>query len=695
MANEWSVEAVTLKVDRLLSEKDKKQAQSQAATLVEGLSDFLEEQNYNYFVLDRPIISDYDFDRLLGLLKKLEDAFPSLEKPTSPTTRVGGKALERFQKVEHRTPMLSLSNTYSTDELKDFDQRVRKFLDWAEDKNLVYLAEPKFDGLAIELVYEKGLLTKALTRGDGITGEDVTENVKTIRNIPLKLKTKNPPSLLEVRGEILLFKKDFLDLNRQREEDGEDPFANPRNAAAGSIRQLDPKIAASRPLRSYIYGLGVYEGIEFESHSEFEDTAHKWGLPCNPLREKCHNISQVLKYYSKLENQRHSLEYEIDGTVVKVDSFALQKSLGTIAKSPRWAVAAKYAPTQAKTVIEKIEVQVGRTGALTPVAVMKPVEVGGVTVTNATLHNQDEIDRKDVRPGDTVVVQRAGDVIPEVVEVVLEKRPAHSKPFKLPSHCPACHTLAIKPEGEAVSRCPNPLCDARVKESLKHFVSRRAMNVEKLGDKIIEQLVDHDLVKTFSDIYFLTRENLETLPRQGEKSISNLLESIESSKNSLLSRVIFALGIRFVGEQTAKDLAKYFKDIHALFKADIDSLLEVPGIGEKVAQSLVEATRQSSLKKEIHRLEEAGVQMHVAPASKALEGSTKLEGKTFVITGTLDGLSRDEAKDLIESHGGHVSGSVSKKTDYLLCGTDPGSKLTKAESLGVKVISLDELKKLI
>jgi DNA ligase (NAD+) len=684
---------------------------AKTAALVEQLVKEINSHANLYHVLDKPQISDFDYDLLLAGLETLEKAFPELIKRESPTHRVGGEVLKGFKKANHRQSMMSLSNTYSPLEMIEFDERVKKNLDLNSSTAIEYLAEPKLDGLAIELIYENGVFAHALTRGDGVTGEDVTANVKTLRNIPLKLITETPPKIFEVRGEILLFKKDFSDLNRQQEEDGEDPFANPRNAAAGTIRQLDPKIASSRPLKAFFYGFGFLDWGNVDkkviptTHQDFEDLMAKWGLPVNGLAKVCHGIEEATKYYSELEEKRHSLDYEIDGIVVKTNSLALQKDLGTIARSPRWAVAAKYKPQQTQTVIEKIEVQVGRTGALTPVAIMKPASVGGVTITHATLHNQDEVDRKDVRVGDTVILQRAGDVIPEIVSVVLTKRQKDSIPFKLPTKCPACGSAVKKSEDEAVTRCENVFCDARIKESLKHFVSRRAMNVEKLGEKIINQLVDLNLVKKYSDIYKLTQQKLELLPRQGDKSIQNLIESIDNSKSSSLSRLIFAMGIRFVGEQTAKLVAKHYKTLERFLNTDHDELLTIDEVGEKVADAIIENIKSRNFASEMREIVKQGVNLENIQSPtpgvnrhaflSKIKDTQALAGKSFVITGTLDGISRDEAKDLIEACGGTVSSAVSKKTSYLLCGSDAGSKLTKAEKLGVSIIDLSELKTIL
>ncbi len=530
----------------------KKTLQEQAHKLREQI----EAHNYAYHVLDKPAISDREFDKLFEELLKLEKEHPELRSPDSPTMKVGGVVLDAFVKKEHRTPMLSLQNSYSEEEIVAFDERVRKVLGPSE--KIEYFCEPKLDGLAIEIIYEKGRLTHAITRGDGLTGEDVTHNVRTIKSVPLKLRKEIP--LLEVRGEILIFKEDFKNLNDEQVEEGEEPFANPRNAAAGTIRQLDPNITANRPLRFFAYGLGDSRGIEIKSQEILFSEFKRLGLPSmgGNFTTTCETVDEVLKYYKKMEGRRRSLDFDIDGVVIKVNSWRLQTELGFVARSPRWATAAKYEPEQAETIVEDIRVQVGRTGALTPVVVMKPVQVGGVTITNATLHNQDEVDRKDVRIGDTIIVRRAGDVIPEVVQSIVEKRPKGAKAFKIPDKCPACGTKAVRMEGEAATRCPNILCPARIKQGLMHFAGRRAMNIEGLGDRWIEILVDQGMVKSFSDLYRLTTKDLLTLERQGEKLANKIINNIEESKRAGLARFIFALGIKFVGEQTAKYLAKKY-----------------------------------------------------------------------------------------------------------------------------------------
>lgn len=690
----------------------------EAQITISKLSQTIAEHDYFYHVLDAPKISDREYDQLYSQLVALEKQYPTLIRPDSPTQRVGGQPLDQFEKQDHRLPMLSLQNSYDVDELLAFDERVKKFLGF--DEQLEYFCSPKLDGLAIELIYENGSLVSALTRGDGITGENVLSNVKTIKSVPLKLdssRVEKVPSLLEVRGEILIFKKDFATMNEEQEEAGLAAFANPRNAAAGTLRQLDPQIAARRPLKLFCYATGVVEGVSFYSHDEMENFLAQLGLPTlgvsnaksseqfqkdlladlkknsspKTVARVGKSIDDAAKYYSTINETRHQLPYDIDGVVIKVNRLDLQDRLGMIARSPRWANAVKFEPEQAQTVIEEIRVQVGRTGALTPVAVMAPVKVGGVTVSHATLHNQDELDRKDIRPGDTVIVQRAGDVIPQVVSVLKEKRQKNSKPFQLPKNCPICGEKALKPEGEVILRCMNLLCGARLKESLKHFVSRKAMNIDKLGDRLIDLFVEKKLISSFSDIYRLKYDDIIALERQGEKSTQNLLSSIEKSKKTTLSRLIYALGIRFVGEQTARTLAKNFSSTEELFAASEEELTSLDDIGPKVAQAIKEAFSHQNFIHDIKELFKLGVEYSVA--QKVPKGSS-LAGKTFVITGTLP-VKRDEAKEFIESHGGKASGSVSKKTDYLLAGAEAGSKLQKAEALGVTVIDWEELQKLV
>ncbi len=673
------------------------------------LKRLIREHDYNYFVLDRPVITDYEYDQLFAELLKLEREYPDILTPDSPSQRVGGEPISEFQKRPHRKPMISLANTYSVDEVRDFDQRVKKFLE--SDAEVNYFCEPKFDGLAIELIYEDGRLVGALTRGDGSVGENVISNIKTIRSTPLALKD-NPPKLLEVRGEVLMYKRDFAALNDAQQEAGEMTFANPRNAAAGSLRQLDPRITAKRPLRLFSYAPGVVEHANIVSQAQWLNFLQTLGLPAlnsapwkvaksqiakgyspgSPLAALCVGIEEAIEYYDQILKIRHSLPFDIDGVVIKVDSWSLQERLGTIARSPRWATAAKFPPEQATTTIEDIIVQVGRTGALTPVAVMKPVRVGGVTIVNATLHNQSEIDRKDIRIGDTVIVQRAGDVIPEVVNVVLEQRKAGSKKFQIPTQCPVCGEPAILQDGEVVTRCVNNFCPAIINESIRHFASRRAMNIEKLGDKIIEQMTQHGLVKNFSDLYRLKVEDILSLPRQGEKSASNLIESIETSKKVSLARFIFALGIRFVGEQTAKSLALHFKTLKAFMEASREDLVGIEDIGPKVAGAIVERLDNKEFKKEVAALVAEG--LAIEQTARQSSGHQPLKGLSIVITGSLP-KPRDEIKDEIVSLGGKCPGSVSKNTNYLLAGEEAGSKLDKAQELGIPVLDWASYQKLI
>ncbi len=657
--------------------------------LYNKLKEDIARHDYLYHVLDKPQISDYEYDQLITSLHELEQKHPEWDRSNSPTQRVGGTPLELFVKVPHRLPMLSLQNSYSPDDIFEFDQRVKKFL--RDGKDVEYFCELKFDGLALELIYQEGRLVQAITRGDGFVGEDVTQNIKTIRSIPLSFSAKKIPSLIEIRGEVLIFKKDFAELNATQQENGQITFANPRNAAAGTVRQLDSRIAAQRPLRFFAYAVGAVEGQAFSTQLEMEKYFNELGVPTAlDLTKICLGPQQVVDFYYDIEKRRSNLPFDIDGVVIKVNSLRLQEDLGLVARSPRWATAAKFKPEQAQSVVEKINIQVGRTGALTPVAIMKPVRVGGVTVTNATLHNQEEIERKDVREGDTIIVQRAGDVIPEIVSVVLEKRPKDSKPFSMPSHCPTCHSKVHKVEGEVITRCLNPFCDSVIKESLKHFVSRRAMNIEKVGDRLIETLVDQGLVKRFSDLYRLESDSLLQLERQGEKSVENILSSINGSRQTTLARLIHALGIRFVGEQTAKHLAEHFLTIERLAKATTEDLLNVPEIGPKVALSIQTWFANPKLAKEVEELQKLGVK--IAGPQRSTSGV--LSGVSFLITGTLP-VKRDEAKDLIEKNGGKILSSVSSKLNYLVVGDDPGSKLDKAQSLGVKIIDWSDLQKLI
>ena len=653
------------------------------------LKKLIRHHDERYFNNDSPEISDYAYDRLFSELLELEQKHKNLDISDSPSQRVGGEAISAFKKVAHRKPMLSLANSYSPEEIIDFDLRVKKFL--RADAPVGYYAELKLDGLSMELVYENGLLVRALTRGDGAVGEDVTHNVKTIKTIPLRLRTETPPRLLEVRGEVLLFKKDFIEMNAAYEEVGEEAFANARNAAAGTIRQLDPKIAASRPLKFMAYSLGEFEGISFASQQNITEVFKGFGIPVldTSLTTCTSDPQELINYYQTIEKRRAKLEFDIDGIVIKVNSLAQQEDLGLVARSPRWATATKFKPEQAETIIENIVVQVGRTGALTPVAIMAPVKVGGVTITNATLHNQDEIDRKDVRIGDSVYVQRAGDVIPEVVSVILSKRPKNSAPYRISEFCPGCGSKAVKEEDGAILRCVNPKCRFILKESIKHFVSRRAMNMEKVGDRLIETLVDNKLISGFSDLYRLKKDELLALDRQGEKSVENILNSIELSKKSTLAKFIYALGIRFVGEQTAKLLTDHFVTVENFLKATKDELETIPEIGPKVSTSILTALEDRGFVKEVLAL---STFIDFEKPKRSKEGP--LSGKSFLITGTLP-IKRNDAQEIIEAKGGKLLSGVSSKLNYLIAGEDPGSKVDKALSLEVKIISWDELLKML
>ena len=585
--------------------------------------------------------------------------------------------------------MLSLANAFDESEARDFDKRVKKFLGISVD--IEYVAEPKFDGLAVELIYERGQFVVGSTRGDGVNGENITQNLRTIKTIPLQLIRKEipVPERLEVRGEVIMQIDRLKELNRKREEMGEPLFANPRNASAGSVRQLDSKITAERPLEIYCYGLGEIVGRTFKTQWEVLQTLPKWGLRTNPIARKCRNIDEVLDYYHEMNEKRETLPYEIDGTVIKVNHFDLQARIGEISRSPRWALAFKFPPKQETTKILDIIVQVGRTGALTPVAIMEPVRVGGVEVSRATLHNQDEIDKKDVRIGDTVIIQRAGDVIPEVVQVITIKRKGNEKKFKMPSKCPVCGAEVIKEE--TIQRCIGLDCPAQLKGRIRHFASKRAMDIEGLGVKLIDQLVDKGLVKDVADIYYINKQKLIELERMADKSAQNIIDAIEKSKTKPLSKFLYALGIRNVGETTAEDLARYFSRLDDFFHLSEEDLMEVEGIGPEVAASVNQFFRDRKNKESIELLKKAGVKV-IEPKAKE---KGKLAGKTFVFTGTLKTFGRDEARNIVESLEGMTASSVSKKVDYVVVGEDPGSKYDKAKELGIKILTEEEFKKMI
>jgi len=648
--------------------------------------------NYNYYVLDNPTISDAEYDRLMRELQQLEESYPELKTPDSPTQRVGAAPLKEFGAVTHRVPLLSLDNAMNEAELIEFVRRVQRAF---PGEVVEFVAEPKIDGLAVELVYEDGIFVKGSTRGDGVTGEDITQNLKTIRSIPLKLKNDQipAPALLEVRGEVYMDRRDFEKLNEQQLAEDKPAFANPRNSAAGSLRQLDSRITATRPLNIWCYSLGACEGISFSSHYEFLQTLPKWGLRVNPLIKLCKSTEELLNYYREIENIRDRISYDIDGVVFKVNSIARQKELGIKSRSPRWAIAGKFKAQQEITQILEIEVSVGRTGAITPVAHLKPVNVGGVVVSNATLHNQDEIDRKDIRVGDWVVVQRAGDVIPQVVKVIPERRNGSEQKFHIPANCPVCGGHVIRPEGEAKHRCQNISCPAQLKGSIQHFVSKRAMNIDGLGEKLIEQMVDSGLINNVADIYFLKAEQIANLERMAEKSAQNIIAAIDGSRHTTLARLIHALGIRNVGEHMGKLLERHFHSLNKLMAASFDELNAVEGVGPIVAQSIVDFFAEEKNRQTIDRLIEGGVVIESeAPADT---GPAPLTGKSFVFTGTLKNFTRDEAKAMVEKLGGRAGSSVSRKTDYVVVGENPGSKAEKAKKLGIPILSEDEFLALI
>ncbi len=658
------------------------------AQRVEQLREQIRFHNYRYYVLDDPLIPDAEYDRLLRELQELEAEHPELVTDDSPTQRVGATPLSEFGEVRHALPMLSLDNAFDDEELADFDRRARERL---KVDAIEYTAEPKLDGLAVSLLYERGLLVRGATRGDGTTGEDITQNVRTIESIPLRLIGEAFPPRLEVRGEVFMSHAGFRDLNQRQQQQGEKLFANPRNAAAGSLRQLDPRITAQRPLEIYCYGVGVVEGKKLpERHSEILERLRDWGLRVSPGIKRVKGLKGCVGYYRDLEARRDSLAFDIDGVVFKVDRIDYQHELGFVARAPRWAIARKFPAQEEMTRVVDIDVQVGRTGAVTPVARLDPVFVGGVTVTNATLHNEDEVHRKDVRIGDTVIVRRAGDVIPEVVSVIKEKRPRKARPFVMPKRCPVCGSDIERIDGEAVARCTGGLyCEAQRKEAIKHFASRRAMDIEGLGDKLVAQLVDQKLIDDVAGLYTLDAEALAGLERMGEKSANNLIAALEKSKKTTFDRFLYALGIREVGDATARALARAFGDLETLMQADAEQLEAVKDIGPVVASHIVHFFQQSHNRAVIDKLIAAGIHW---PAVKARRHQP-LAGQTYVLTGTLSGMTRDEAKQRLQALGATVAGSVSKKTTAVIAGESPGSKLAKAETLGVPVWSEADLMK--
>lgn len=652
----------------------------------------IDRHNHRYHVLDDPEVSDAEYDRLLTELRSVEADYPALVVPDSPTQRVGGAPVAAFAQVRHRVPMLSLDNAFAREDVIAFDRKVRERLE--TEREIAYACEPKLDGLAVSLTYRKGLLEVAATRGDGNVGEDVTHNVRTVKSVPLRLAGKSHPELLEVRGEVFMSIPGFREMNRIASEKGEKTFVNPRNAAAGSLRQLDPKLAASRPLEVFFYGASVIEGCKMPGrHSEVLAMLRDLGLRTSPESRVVEGVDGLIGYYDDIGRLRSTLRYQIDGVVYKVDALELQRELGFVARAPRWALAHKFPADEEMTRVRAIEWQVGRTGALTPVARLDPVFVGGATVSNATLHNFEELRRKDVRVGDTIVLRRAGDVIPEVVKVVEEKRPPDAPVADLPEKCPVCGSDVEREEGEAIARCTGALvCPAQLKESLRHFASRRAMDIEGLGSKLVDQLVELGLVKDAADVYRIGASQLAELDRMGEKSAGKLIGALERSKSTTLSRFLFALGIRDVGEATAESLARHFRTLGALRAATTAEIEEVPDIGPITAAHVHAFLAEPRNSRVIDDLGKLGVQWPEAAAPKARGGP--LDGKTFVLTGRLASMSRDEAGDIIRERGGTVSGSVSKKTDYVVAGDDAGTKLRKATELGLRILDEDEFLKL-
>ena len=645
----------------------------------------IDKYNYQYHVMDQPLIEDQLFDHLMRELQELEKTYPELQDPDSPTRRVGGEALPAFTTLEHRIPMLGLENAFSETELTDFDARVRKL---AGNAAVEYFCELKMDGLAVSLQYEQGLFLRGSTRGDGYRGEDITQNLRTIRQIPLRL---TEPLDLEVRGEVYINRKDFDILNRQREDQGLPLFANPRNAAAGSLRQLDPRLAAARPLRIYLYGLGEHN-LSLNSQSELLDRLEKMRLPVNPNREICLGPGEIWQYCQKWQEKRPKLPYAIDGIVVKMNDLELQKQLGSTARSPRWAIAYKYPPEEKMTKVLEIQVYVGRTGAITPVALLEPISLSGTSVQRASLHNEDFIAEKEIMIGDTVVVRKAGEIIPEILRVIREKRTGAEKMFTMPRQCPSCGSETVRLSGEAARRCLNPSCPAQLVEKLVHFASRRAMDIEGMGPAMAELVYSHGLVRDVGDLYYLEAKQLAELPRVAAKSAENLIEAIEISKNNPLRRLLFGLGIRLVGEKAARLLAERFKTLERLGQAGKEELTALAEIGPKIAESVVSFLHTAETKPVLDKLREAGVNF-TEPA--VYTAATDLVGKIFVFSGSLEQYTRDEAAARVENKGGKVSSSISRNTDYLVVGDEPGSKLARARELDVEIINESLFKEMI
>jgi DNA ligase (NAD+) len=664
-----------------------------AAKKIQELTALIHHHDFRYYVLDDPEISDSAYDILFRELQSLEARFPDLRLSDSPTLRVGGKALSQFKKIRHRVPMLSLANALAESEFVEFDQRVHRLLEKDPSENLEYYSELKFDGLSLNLTYEGGALIHAATRGDGESGEDVTQNVRTIRSVPLKLRTKNPPQLIEIRGEVILPIQDFERLNRQQLAAGLKVFANPRNAAAGSLRQLDPVITASRPLTLFCYGLGYCSDLPLKTMSEYQDQLLEWGFPVGQWRRICFGKDEVLRFYREIKEKRAQLPFEIDGIVVKLNRFSEIDQVGSIARSPRSMIAFKYPPRQETTIIEDIVVQVGRTGALTPVALVKPVLIGGATVRRATLHNQDEIDRKDIRIGDHVLIQRAGDVIPEVVQVISDLRTGKERKFRLPSACPVCGSSVERKPDESVVRCFSRNCVAQLKERIRHLASLDALGIEGLGDRIVEQLVDAGLVKNYADLFDLKYQQILELDGFAEKSTQKLLDAIEKARHPELYRLIYGLGIRHVGEKTAKSVARHFGHIEKLVSAQEADYETIHEVGKEISKSLMQYFSDSQSLNELRAL------LHFvdpqSPKNSGTQSGLKLLGQVVVLTGVLPSLSRAEATRLVEENGGKTSSSVSKKTSFVLAGEEAGSKLEKAKELGVAIWDEEQFLKLI
>ncbi|MGG0736694.1 NAD-dependent DNA ligase LigA [Niallia taxi] len=650
------------------------------------LHNLLNKYNYEYHVLDNPSVPDAEYDALLKELVDLEETFPALKTSDSPSQRVGGEILDMFQKVQHHSPMLSLGNAFNEADLRDFDRKVRQ----AIGDSFSYVCELKIDGLAVSLRYVDGLFELGATRGDGTTGEDITANLRTIRSIPLRL---NEQVSIEVRGEAFMPKKSFEALNKAKDENGEEPFANPRNAAAGSLRQLDPRIAASRNLDIFLYAIGDPGETGVRSHSQGLDLLDDLGFKTNKERQRCASIEDVLQYVEGWQEKRPHLPYEIDGIVIKVDSLEQQDELGTTAKSPRWAIAYKFPAEEVVTKLLNIELSVGRTGVLTPTALLEPVKVAGTTVKRASLHNEDLIREKDIKIGDSVVVKKAGDIIPEVVNVLVERRTGEEVDFLMPTHCPECESELVRIEGEVALRCINPKCPAQIREGLIHFVSRNAMNIDGLGERVVSQLFQEKLIEDVADLYKLTYEQLISLERMGEKSVKNLLNAINASKSNSLERLLFGLGIRHVGSKAAKTIAMEFGNMDKLANATREDLTAINEIGDKMADSIVAFFEQEEAAELIQELKDSGVNMEYTGARPvaAEESDSVFAGKTIVLTGKLEQLSRNEAKEQIELLGGKITGSVSKKTDIVIAGEDAGSKLTKAEQLGIEIWDEEKL----